>query len=148
LIKRRSVRSSSQGHRTQAPCCILVADDEPEILSEIISYLQRRGRVAIGVASFDRAIQAFNDNPGSIALVITDVRMPDGSGVDLARWVIERSQGRCPCLLMTGHLDPAGLGAELAATGVRILEKPFGMSALYAVVLRTLANTDKQSISA
>jgi DNA-binding NtrC family response regulator len=132
----------------QAPGCILVADDEPEILSEIITFLQRRGQVAIGVPSFGGAIQAFNDNPGSIALVITDVRMPDGSGVDLARWVTDRSQGRCPCLLMTGHLDPSGLGTELEAAGVQILEKPFGMSALYALILRTLADTNTQSIDA
>ena len=133
---------------TQAPHRILVADDEPEILSEIITYLHRRGQVALGVPSFGSAMRAFNDDPDSIALVITDVRMPDGSGVDLARWVIDRLQGRCPCLLMTGHLDPAGLGAELAAAGVHILEKPFGMSALYALVLRALANTDRQSTDA
>jgi two-component system, NtrC family, response regulator PilR len=120
---------------------ILVADDEPEILSEISGYLRRRGETVIDVPSFGDAVRAFNDTPGSIALVITDVRMPDGNGVDLARWVIDRSQGKCPCLLMTGHLDQAGLGADLEAAGVRILDKPFGMSALYALVLSTLATS-------
>ena len=132
---------------TQASYRILVADDEPEILSEIITYLHRRGEIVLGVPSFSSAMLAFNEDPDSIALVITDVRMPDGSGVDLARWVIDRSQGRCPCLLMTGHLDQASLGADLAAAGVQILDKPFAMSTLYALVLRTRA-TDRQSIAA
>jgi len=124
----------------QAPNRILVADDEPEILSEITNYLRRRGQVVVDVPSYGEAIRAFNDNPDSIALVITDVRMPDGNGVDLARWVIERSQGKCPCLLITGHLDQASLGADLEAAGVRILDKPFAMSELYALVRSTLAN--------
>jgi DNA-binding response OmpR family regulator len=124
---------------------ILVADDEPEILSEITGYLRRRGEIVIAVPSFGDAVRAFNDNPDSIALVISDVRMPDGNGVDLARWVIDRSQGRCPCLLMTGHLDQAGLGADLEAAGVRILDKPFGMSALYASILSTLAMSAKHA---
>jgi two-component system, NtrC family, response regulator PilR len=132
----------------QAPHRILVADDEPEILSEIISYLHRRGEVAFGAPSFGGAMRAFNDDSDSIALVITDVRMPDGNGLDLARWVIDRSHGKCPCVLMTGHLDRAGLGSDLAAAGVRILDKPFGMSALYAMVLHTRKNTDRQSINA
>jgi DNA-binding response OmpR family regulator len=127
---------------------ILVADDEPEILSEISGYLRRRGETVIDVPSFGDAVRAFNDTPGSIALVITDVRMPDGNGVDLARWVIDRSQGKCPCLLMTGHLDQAGLGADLEAAGVRILDKPFGMSALYALVLSTLATSGPPATSA
>jgi len=56
----------------------LVAADEAEILSEI----------AGDVPSCGGAVRAFNDNPDSIALVITDVRMPDGNGVDLARLLI------------------------------------------------------------
>jgi two-component system, NtrC family, response regulator PilR len=123
---------------------ILIADDEPEILAEIAAYLRRRGEVVVDVDSFGDAMRAFNDTSGSIALVITDVRMPDGNGVDLVRWVINRSEGKCPCLLMTGHLDVTGLGTDLEAAGVRILDKPFAMSALYDLVRSKLpnANTD------
>jgi len=89
---------------------ILVAADEAEILSEI----------AGDVPSCGGAVRAFNDNPDSIALVITNVRLPDGNGVDLARLVIDRSPGKRPCLLIPGP-----------------------MSALYALVLGTPANIDK-----
>jgi len=125
--------------------CILVADDEPEILSEITGYLRRRGEAVVDVPSYGGAVRAFNDNPDSIALVITDVRMPDGNGVDLARWVISRSQGKCPCLLITGHFEQAGLGADLEAASVRVLGKPFAMSALYALVLSAREKTNKDN---
>src|SRR3954471_12910932 len=100
---------------TAIPRLILVADDEPDILSELTSYLRRRGETVIPVSSFGDAVREFTANVDSIALVLTDVRMPDGNGVDLARLVIERSASRCPCMLMTGHLDQAGLGDDLEA---------------------------------
>jgi DNA-binding NtrC family response regulator len=96
--------------------------------------------MVIDVQSFGDAVRAFNHTPGSITLVITDVRMPDGNGVDLVRWVINRSEGKCPCLLMTGHLDITGLGADLEAAGVHIIDKPFAMSALYDLVRSMLPN--------
>ena len=122
---------------------ILVVDDDLDLLSEVTRYLRRRGQLVIEATSFSEAQRAYEGNADSIALVITDVRMPDGNGVDLARWVIVRSQGKCPCRLMTGHLHQAGLGADLEAASVRILDKPFAMSALYALVLSKLAKTDK-----
>jgi DNA-binding response OmpR family regulator len=64
--------------------------------------------------------------------------MPDGNGVDLVRWVIDRSHSKCRCLMMTGHLDAGALGADLEAAGVHILNKPFGMKELYDAVLNAL----------
>ena len=122
---------------------ILIADDEPEILSEIAAYLRRRGEVVVDVSSFRDAMHVFADNPDSIAMLVTDVRMPDGNGADLARWVLERSDGKCPCLLITGHMDQGALAPDLEAAGVRILDKPFAMFELYAQIRSTLASTDK-----
>jgi len=124
---------------------ILVADDEPEILSEIAGYLRRRGKIVVDVPSFGGAVQAFHRNPESIGLLITDVRMPDGNGLELARFVIKQSQGKCPCLLITGHFDEAGLGADVEAAGVRVLGKPFAMSVLYNLALTTLTRPEKSS---
>ncbi len=127
---------------------ILVVDDDLDLLSEVTRYLRRRGQLVMEAMSFSEAQRVYEGNADSIGLVIADVRMPDGNGIDLARWVIGRSQGKCPCLLMTGHLDQAGLGADLEAAGVRILDKPFGMSALYALVLSTLATSGPPATSA
>jgi two-component system, NtrC family, response regulator PilR len=124
---------------------ILVADDEPEILSEIAGYLRRRGKIVVDVPSFGGAVQAFNREPESIGLLITDVRMPDGNGLELARFVIKQSRGKCPCLLITGHFEEAGLGPDLQAAGVRVLGKPFAMSALYSLALTTLSRSGKGS---
>ncbi len=118
---------------------ILVVDDEPDILSELSDYLRRRGESVISASSYSAAVREFTENAQSIALVLTDVRMPDGNGVDLARLVIKQSSARCPCMLMTGHLDQAGLGVDLEAVGVTIYDKPFGLSAIHASVKSVIA---------
>lgn len=124
---------------TRYDACILIADDEPDLLGELADYLRRRGQKVLDVTSYGEAVRAYDDNAGSIVLVLSDVRMSDGNGVDLARLVIDRSNGQCPCLLMTGHLEQDGLGADLEAAGVRLLPKPFGMATLYASVLGAIA---------
>jgi len=134
---------TQSAHHIQPVYRILVADDEPDLLSEVTGYLRRRGQLVIEATSFSEAIRAYNDNARSIALVVTDVHMPDGDGIDLARFVIESSQGACPCLLMTAHFDRDRLAPDLRAAGVRVIDKPFGLSVLYALVLSTLATADK-----
>ena len=38
---------------------ILVADDDSEILFEVVSYLRRRGQVVIATSSYGEAVQAY-----------------------------------------------------------------------------------------
>ncbi|MPZ31480.1 MAG: response regulator [Rhodospirillales bacterium] len=122
---------------------ILVVDDNPEILSEVTSYLRRRGHDIIPASSFGEAVRAYEDNSDFICLLLTDNSMPDGNGKDLARLVIDRSQGTCPCLLMSGNFDWTELTLDVAFAGVRGIQKPFRLSMLYASVLAALATNDR-----
>lgn len=125
----------------QADNHILVADDETDLLSEVAGYLRRRGHSVIPASSYNEALRAYTDNAEHIGLVLTDIMMPDGSGVDLARLVIDHSHGACPCLLMSGNLDLEGLASDLTLAGVRGIAKPFSFSKLYASVSQALAAT-------
>jgi len=125
---------------------ILLADDEPEILSEMTSYLRRRGHIVVPVSSKIDGIRAYQDNAERFALVVTDMQMPDGNGCDLARFVIDHSRGTrgiCPCLIISGNFDVNGLPADLRAAGVGSLAKPFSLSFFYASVLVTVGMAGK-----
>ncbi len=111
---------------------LLVVDDEPELLSEIVSYLRRRGEVVVSAASYSDAKRILNDESQKVDVLITDARMPDGSGVDLIRDQIDRPGPRRSCILMTGHLEANS--QELIAAGVRLLHKPFSLSSLHQEV--------------
>lgn len=113
---------------------LLVVDDEPEILAEVSGYLRRRGEVVVTASSYNQGIQALEDDAVPIDILITDGRMPDGSGIDLLRAAIERRGGPRALILMTGHFEESDLTADLREARVTVIYKPFSLAALYREV--------------
>jgi len=116
---------------------VLVVEDEPEILMEVAGYLRRRGDQVQTASGFGAAMRLLDEGQ-PIDLVISDARMPDGSGLDLIRTVLQRFGGRIPCLLMTGHLEQVDIAGDLQAAGVRIVLKPFSLAAMHREVRQLL----------
>jgi two-component system response regulator PilR (NtrC family) len=112
---------------------LLVIDDEPELLAEIVSYLRRRGEAVAQASSFAGAQAILQSEP--VDIVITDARMPDGSGVDLIRTLMSEGGSHKRCILMTGHVDPTEGLQELDRAGVKMLYKPFSLSDLHREVV-------------
>ena len=118
---------------------LLVVEDEPEILAEVAGYLRRRGELVVTASSYEQAMTALQDEAAPIDLLITDARMPDGSGVDLLRWAITQPAGPRACILMTGHLEESDVADVLEKSGVAIIYKPFSLAAFYRQVLEARA---------
>lgn len=113
---------------------LLVVDDEPEILAEVAGYLRRRGEAVVTASSYKQGMQALDDASLPIDILITDGRMPDGSGIDLLRAAIERCGGPRALILMTGHFEESDLTADLREARVTVIYKPFSLAALYREV--------------
>ena len=113
------------------PARILVVDDE-EVVRELVGEILRRsGYDVLTVASVDDAI-ALLDDP-ALGLVITDLVMPRGSGLDLVAETRLRRPG-VNVLLITGAMSEppaAGLSADAAD---RLLAKPFTHAQLLEAV--------------
>lgn len=112
----------------------LVVDDEPEILAELAGYLRRRGEIVVTASSAEQGMRALHDESVPIDILITDGRMPDGSGIDLLRAAIQRRGAARVFILMTGHFDENDLTADLQDAGVVVIYKPFSLAALYRAV--------------
>lgn len=117
---------------------ILLVEDEPDIIVEVAGFLRRRGELVKTANGFAEGLLALRDASEPIDLLLADIRMPDGSGMDLVRITLERPAGSCPAILMTSHLDSEGLEPALEGVGVRLLYKPFTMSSLYREVRAAL----------
>lgn len=116
---------------------ILVIEDELLILGIVKSVLSEFGREVLTASSIQRARDLFDSCAAQIELLITDVSLADGSGLEFASWAVKE----CPSLkvvLMTGlarHEDfPQGAQFQL-------LEKPFDIESLKQVVTRSLLPT-------
>jgi two-component system response regulator FixJ len=117
--------------------------DDDEGLRESLAFLLRSA--AFEVKSFESA-KAFLDVLPDAApgCVITDVRMPDMSGIELLRRLKELKIG-VPVIVITGHGDIA-LAVEAMKIGAAdFFEKPFDDDLLVASVRAALRQREGQT---
>jgi two-component system response regulator FixJ len=119
-----------------------VIDDDDAVRQSLAFLL---GTAGIDVQTYESAV-AFLDVAAKVKLgcVITDVRMPELSGVDLLRRLRELKLG-VPVIVITGHGD-VPLAVEAMKIGaVDFLEKPFDDEVLLASVRSALNQLDRDS---
>jgi two-component system, LuxR family, response regulator FixJ len=106
--------------------------DDDDALRESLAFLLRTAR--IDVASYSSAAAFLEEIPGAtLSCVITDVRMPGMSGIDLLKRLREMKID-VPVIVITGHGD-VPLAVEAMKIGaVDFLEKPFDDEVLLASV--------------
>ena len=108
---------------------VLLVDDEPAVVQIGGRMLTKLGYRPVAFTSATDALAAFREDPAGIDLVLTDLIMPDLTGVELARQVYAL-RPELPLVITSGHLraDDADQARKL---GVRcFVEKPFSLSTL------------------
>jgi two-component system, LuxR family, response regulator FixJ len=119
-----------------------VIDDDEAVRQSLAFLLETAG---IAVQAYDSAV-AFLKVATEVeaGCVITDVRMPDVSGIDLLRRLKELKI-EVPVIVITGHGD-VPLAVEAMKIGAAdFLEKPFDDEALLASVRSALDNQNRNS---
>lgn len=103
---------------------ILVVDDEPSLLQLIDKYLSRLGYHVEACRSGEEAWKRFSEDPARAELVIADLNLPDMSGEELVRRILELHPS-VHVLICSGYpFDVSTL--DLAdASRVSFLQKPF-----------------------
>jgi two-component system response regulator FixJ len=117
--------------------------DDDEALRDSLTFLLRTAR--IDVQSYPSAAAFLEALPeANLSCVITDVRMPGMSGIDLLRRLRERKI--CvPVIVITGHGD-IPLAVEAMRIGaIDFLEKPFDDEVLIASVKAALRQKEGEA---
>lgn len=109
---------------------VLLVEDEIELLAEISAFLRRRGHDVRTASNFDEALQQLKDCANRLDLLLTDVRLPGGSGLDLLRSAGAGGPNTPRRVAMTGHLDQEGIDQAEASGAEHVLLKPFSLSEL------------------
>jgi len=125
---------------------ILVADDEKVVRELISRHLDAAGYDVVGVPDVSSAEDVLNDTGAD--LVITDVRMPVRSGIELLRLSKSRNP-EAEVIVMTGFADVDSAAAAVDENAFAFLRKPFCVEELVSVVERaaermTLRKQSKQ----
>jgi len=115
---------------------ILVIDDDPGLAEVIELLLSREGYHALHAGTVKDGLARVAD--GSPEVVITDLKLPDGTGLD----VIERVRAEhpeLPLLLITSYSSLDSAISALRAGAVDYLIKPFENEDFLHAVERALA---------
>jgi len=121
---------------------ILIIDDNKEIVSALKTYFERSYEILTAQDGFE-GLQAFEDHGNGIDLVITDLLMPELSGVGVIS-ILKKKYPRIPIITITAWRG------DVEATGNKIdtdlvLEKPFQIPELEKSVLKLLTNRGPSS---
>ncbi len=103
---------------------ILVVEDDPEVLEQLSGMLEDEGYDIERAESAEAGLVAIGRN--DIGLVVTDLRLPRASGLEVVEAVVERAPN-VPVLVMTAHatIDTAVRAMRLGA--FHYLEKPLSV---------------------
>jgi two-component system response regulator HydG len=114
---------------------ILVVDDSPELREVTQRNLMAEGYKVMLAASVPEAIALLETQP--VDLVVTDLKMPKVSGLDLVRHVRENLKDT-EVMMITGHPSIQGAVTAVKSGAEDYLTKPFTDDELSAAVGRAL----------
>jgi PAS domain S-box-containing protein len=116
---------------------ILFLDDEEALVALATRLLGRMGYRVAGFSNSARAIDEFFAAPHDFDLVLTDLSMPDMSGIDVARRILS-IRPDIPVIVTTGYVLPDDV-ERARDVGVRqVVWKPNSVAELGALVIRLL----------
>ncbi len=123
---------------TESTSHILVVDDEEQICRLFCTVLEKKYTVD-SAPGYRHAEELISHN--SYDLIITDLKLPDGSGIDVLRYAKEKDPF-CEVIIITAFasLDSATEALNLGASSY--LLKPIAIESLNAHVDKAVANRD------
>jgi DNA-binding response OmpR family regulator len=114
---------------------ILLVEDETDLAATCARLLRRRGHAVITVGSRAAALATLAD--AAPTLLVSDVRLPDGDGLDVVR-AATAMHPRVPAVVMTARASETGRVAARAAGAIAYLPKPFTVDSFAGLVDRAL----------
>ncbi|MBX3498440.1 MAG: response regulator [Alphaproteobacteria bacterium] len=109
---------------------ILLVDDDPNIRESISETLRRYKHDVSTAGSLAEARRILSTGTRSFELVITDIRLPDGTGLQLAHEIIANLSPPPRIILITGFLDDPQITSLLVNGQAEVLLKPFPLRTL------------------
>ena len=120
---------------------ILVVEDEEEVRKLVARSLKKQGYKVLEASQGKEAFSLCEEQGGPIHLMVTDVVMPEMTGVELAKH-IKQVYPEMKVLYMSGYTsDRVAINCEKVEKGIEFIQKPFTVYKLARKIREVL---DKQ----
>ena len=120
---------------------VWIVDDDRSIRWVLEKALQQEGMEPVSFDSADAALVRLQRQCPDV--LISDIRMPGTSGLDLLASIRERYP-KLPVIIMTAHSDLDSAVASYQGGAFEYLPKPFDVDEAVALVRRALAHSHEQ----
>jgi len=117
---------------------VLLVEDDATVRAVTARILRNQGFTVIEAGEAAGALAILSEPANNVGLLITDIALPNGSGLDLmlqAR-IVSKS---LPVLLTSGHAADSRWRSLISATAAPFLPKPFTRQQLEQAIADTLA---------
>lgn len=113
---------------SEYPLSVLLVDDDTEILNVLEDSAKMQGMHPFLAKGATNAIEVLKSQ--TIEVVVSDINMPEGDGLELIKWMKANGRGQIPFIFMTGFSDYSM--EELKIYGsVETLFKPISIKMLW-----------------
>jgi two-component system response regulator PilR (NtrC family) len=124
---------------------VLVVDDEPDIRELLELTLAKMGLAVDSAGSLEEARRFLRE--GHYQLCLTDMRLPDGEGLDLVRHIAGLG-GDLPVAVITAYGSAENAVAALKAGAFDYVSKPVGLAQLRTLVKSALSLPGREQAAA
>jgi two-component system response regulator PilR (NtrC family) len=116
---------------------LLVVEDEPSLRQMLEILFRREGYTVVSAPGYRAAVEAIAQHPQPFPVILTDLSMPDGSGLDL----VPAAKSRSPAsevILLTAHSTVENAILAMRSGAYDFVAKPFDPAELAALVGKAL----------
>jgi len=114
---------------------VLVVEDEADLVATYERLLRRHGYRVVSARSREAGLAALKEEPPN--LLIADLRLPDGDGLDVVR-AARALLIPTPVIVVSGFASNESRNAALAAGASAVLAKPFSTDAFTKLIQSVL----------
>lgn len=121
---------------------ISIVDDEPSVRDAVAMLLEANGFAS---SCYDSA-KAFLGAPFAAGCIVSDVRMPEMTGLDLLR-SLQKARDPRPVILLTGHGDIEMAVQAIKFGAIDFIEKPFKNDRLLESIRNALTTSESTRVA-
>ncbi|MBT4519271.1 MAG: response regulator [Halieaceae bacterium] len=114
---------------------VLVVDDDQDLLEEVSETLSDEGYLVMSAQGVDAALEVLR-NHADIQVIVTDILMPDKSGISLIQESRAEFKRNLNYIIMSGHLNPATKSLRVDDDKISFLGKPLDIDQFLSSVER------------
>jgi DNA-binding NtrC family response regulator len=145
LEKENSKNEDDNNDNGKPVAKLLIVDDDPDIVQVLKRGLQKNSFLVDAFTNPEEALQSFKSNAEAYCLVLSDVRMPGLSGIQLAKKVKEASPSVKVILMTSFEIRDSEFSKVFPSTHVDgFVQKPIGIKDLTKKILSVISETRRR----